>query len=75
MVRHMFRRPVDVVSSENSGHGRHSNIRMVYTRVDFRIERDPMLRGHLSGREQNAQRHTVLDEFHVLHHFHHRAYA
>lgn len=54
MGGHLFRRPVDVVSPENPGHSRHSGIRMVYISVDFRIERDTVLRGHLSGREQNA---------------------
>lgn len=75
MGGHLFWRPMDDVSPEDPDYCRYSGIRMVYTGVDFCIKRNPMLRRHLSGREQNAERYIVLDEFHVLRHFHNRAYA
>lgn len=71
----MFRRPLDAFSAENSRRGGYADIRMVYTGVDIRVERDIMLRRHLPGRQQNAQDRLVLDEFYVLRHIHRRAYA
>lgn len=61
---------MDDFSPENSSRGRYSDIRVVYTGVDFCVERDFMLRRHLPGREQNAQNRIVLDKFYVLCHFH-----
>lgn len=75
MGGHMFRRPVGGLPAEDSCHRRHAGVRMVHTCVDLRVERHTVLRRHLPGREQNAQNRVVLDELHVLRHFHHRADA
>lgn len=45
---------MDVIPAENSNRSRHSDIRMVHIGVDFRVERNAVLRRHLPGREQNA---------------------
>lgn len=66
---------MDVVPTENSNRSRHSDIRMVHIGVDFRVERNAVLRRHLPGREQNAQNRVVLDQFHVLRHIHDRVSA
>lgn len=51
---------------------RHARLRVDRARHDLRVERHPVLRGHLPGRQPAAQGHPLLDQSHLLRPLRHR---